>query len=213
MIFISSEKLFSFLIYWIFCLFFPFLSTVSRFKRSDHKRNLFTHVLQLKEKLVTSSTLFLLFMILWINGDWVQRKNQVNFFMVSFDISSLWSLLKFQSLLLALTVLGYLTKLKRVIGLVLNTYFQHSFSMKMGLIKWPNDPNKWPSFTIWGVWPEGLSITNRITMFLVQTPLDTQLLFGSPTANTNHYQRHILTNLMLITTFSTNLTRRLPVGF
>ena len=95
MVFLSSKKLFSFLRYWIFCQFFLFLSTVSRFKRSDHKANLSKHVLQLKERLITSSTL-LFFMILSINGDWVQRKNQVNFFMVSFEISSIWSLSKFQ---------------------------------------------------------------------------------------------------------------------
>ena len=56
------------------------------------------------------------------------------------------------------------------------------------------------------MWPEGLSIKNRITMFLAQTPLDTQLVFGCPTANTNHYQRHILTNLMLIKVASRLLT-------
>ena len=57
-------------------LFFPFfLSKVFRFKGSDQKMNSSKHILQLKEGLVTSSTRFLFFMILSINGDWVQMKS------------------------------------------------------------------------------------------------------------------------------------------
>ena len=156
MVFISSKKLFSFFRYWTFCRFFLSLSTVSRFKGSNQKMNLSKHVLQLKEKLVTSSTLFLFFMILSISGDWVQRKNQVNFFMVSFEISSLWSLLKFEKSFACLAVLGYFPKSRRFMGLVFRTDFLHSFSIKICLINWPNDSNKWPNFTIWGVWPKRL---------------------------------------------------------
>ena len=52
-------------------VFFPFFSTVSRFKGSDQNRNFSKHVLQLKERLVTSSRPFLFFMILSINSGWV----------------------------------------------------------------------------------------------------------------------------------------------
>ena len=47
--------------------FFPFHSPNQ--KMSDQKMNLSKHILQLKERLVTSSTPFLLFMILSTNGD------------------------------------------------------------------------------------------------------------------------------------------------
>ena len=124
LVFLSSKKLFWFLRYWIFRQFFLFLSTVSRFKRSDHKANLSKHVLKLKERLVTSSTL-LLFMILSINGDWAQRKNQVNFFMVSFEISSIWSLSKFQPSFAYIGCFGLFNEIKKGYG----TSFQWKFSV------------------------------------------------------------------------------------
>ena len=77
MIFISSKKLFLFLVYWIFCQFFPFLSTVSRFKGSDQKLNFSEHVFQLKGRLVTSFTPFLFFMILSIMGTGCKGKKQI----------------------------------------------------------------------------------------------------------------------------------------
>ena len=124
MVFISSKKLFLFLRYWIFCSFFLFLVTVSRFKGSDRKRSFSNHVLQLKGRLVSSFRPFLFFIILYINGDWVQKKIKLIFS---------WSLLKyliFKSLLHALTVWGYLPKLRRVIGLVFSADFLHTFFQK-----------------------------------------------------------------------------------
>ena len=68
-----QKALFAFEIFCCF-LFFPFLSTVSRFKRSDQERNFCQYVLQLKKRLVTSSRHFLISMILSVYRDWVQRK-------------------------------------------------------------------------------------------------------------------------------------------
>ena len=137
------QKLFSFLRYWIFCRFFPYPSTVSKFKGSAQKINLSKHVLQLKERLVTSSMYFLFFMILSINGDWVQKKNRVNFFMVSFRISSLWSFLKFQVIYMHWLFWAIYQNGLWVMGLVLSVDFLRTFSTKMLflLIKYPI---KWP---------------------------------------------------------------------
>ena len=44
-------------------------------QRADQKMNLSKHILQLVERLVTSSTPFLFFMIWSISGHWVQRKS------------------------------------------------------------------------------------------------------------------------------------------
>ena len=113
LVFISSKKLFSFSRYWTFCRFFHFLSTVSRCKGLDQKRNFSKHVFRLKKRLVSTSRLFLFFMILSINGDWVQRKK--------IKLTFSWSLLKyliFKSLSHILAVLGYLPNLRRVIGLL-----------------------------------------------------------------------------------------------
>ena len=133
------QKLFLFLRYWIFCWFFPYLSTVSRFKCSAQKMNLSKHVLQLKERLVTSSMHFLFFMILSINGDWVQKKNRVNFFMVSFRISSLWFFKKFQVFSMHWLFWAIYQNGLWVIGLVFSVDFLHTFSTKMLflLIKYP----------------------------------------------------------------------------
>ena len=68
MVFISSKKFFLFLGYWIFCQFFLSLSTASRFKGSEQKINSSKNVLQLKERLITSSRPFLFFIILSIRG-------------------------------------------------------------------------------------------------------------------------------------------------
>ena len=54
----------------------------------------------------------------------------------------------FKSLLHTLAALDYLPKLRRVMGLVVSADFLHTFFIKMFLIN-----IKWPSFTIWGVWP------------------------------------------------------------
>ena len=58
------------------------LSTVFRLKGSDQKMNLSKHILQVKERLVTSSTPFLLFMILSITGEGKEK------------LTFSWSLLK-----------------------------------------------------------------------------------------------------------------------
>ena len=144
--FISSRKLFLFLRYSIFCCFFPFLSIVSRFKGSNHKKDFSKHVLQLKERLVTSYKHFLFFIILSIKRDWVQRKKSINFFMVSFKISY------FQKSLTCIGCLGYLPKLKRVMGIDFSADFLHTLSIKVILIKYHT---KRPSFNIWGEWPSG----------------------------------------------------------
>ena len=95
-----------------------------------------------------------------------------------------WSLLKYhilKSLLHILAVLGYLPKLRKVMGLVSSVDFLHTFCIKIFLIKCPV---KWPSSSIWGEWPKGsVRIWIRIGMFLVQTPLGTQMLFKCLTAN------------------------------
>ena len=49
MVFNTSSKLLSFLRYSTFCSFFPFLSTVFRFKISVQKKNFWKSVLQIKE--------------------------------------------------------------------------------------------------------------------------------------------------------------------
>ena len=66
-------------------------------------------------------------------------KGKVNFFMVFFKTSCLWTF-KISSLLHALAVLDYLPKLSRVMGLVVSADFLHTFFIKMFLIniKWPN---------------------------------------------------------------------------
>ena len=107
--------------YFEYCSFSLFLFTVFRFKGSDRKRNFSNHVLQLKRKLISSFRPFFFFIILYINGDWVQKKIKLIFS---------WSLLKyliFKSLLHALTVWGYLPKLRRVIVLVFSADFLHTF--------------------------------------------------------------------------------------
>ena len=127
---ISSKKLFSFSRYWIFCRFFHFLSTVSRFKGLDQKRNFYKHVLQLKKRVVSTSRLFWFFMILSINGDWVQRKK--------IKLTFSWSILRyliFKTLSHILAVLGYLPSLRRVIGLAFSADFQYNFSKKKIIIK------------------------------------------------------------------------------
>ena len=112
-------------------LVFPLLSAVSRFKGSAQKVNLSKHVLQLKERLVTSSIHFLFFMILSINGDWVQKKNRVNFFMVSFRISSLWFFKKFRVFSMHWLFWAIYQNGLWVIGLVFSVDFLHTFSTKM----------------------------------------------------------------------------------
>ena len=147
MVFVSSKKLFSFLRYWIFCRFFPFLSTVSRFKGSDQKRNFSKHVLQLKE---TGNLFHAFFAFHYLVHKWGLGTK------LKIELAFSWSLLKyliFKSLLHLLAVLGYLTKLRRVMGLAFSADFLHIYSIKIFLIKYPF---KWPSFTIWGVWPKGL---------------------------------------------------------
>ena len=52
-------------------------------------------------------------------GTGCKGKNKVHGIMVSFKTSSLWSLLEFSKDLHALAVLGYLLKLRRVMGLIL----------------------------------------------------------------------------------------------
>ena len=67
-----------------------------------------------------------------------KKKNEVNFFMVSFKISTLWFFFEFfKSLSHALAVLGYLPKLRWVMGLVFSADFLHTFSIKMFLFKYP----------------------------------------------------------------------------
>ena len=188
-------------------LVFPFLSTVFRFKGSDQKMNLSKHVLQLKERLVTSSAPFLFFMILSINGDWEQRKNQVNFFMVSFKTCCLWSLLKFQKSFTCIGCFGLFTEIKKGYETVyeFSADFLHTFLMKMFLIH-----INWPSFTIWGVWPKGL---RYYRMFPLQTPIGTQLLFGCPTANFEPLAKgqplYLDVNHWIFYNFDATVTRRL----
>ena len=73
-------------------------------------------VFQLKERLVTSSTPLLFFMILSMNGDWVQRKNQINFFMESSKTSYLWSLLNVQKSFAYIGCFGLFTKIENGYG-------------------------------------------------------------------------------------------------
>ena len=112
--FLNYEKWFLFPLKALFVLdilnilqLFLFLFTVSRFKGSDRKRSFSNHVLQLKGRLVSSFRPFLFFIILYINGDWVQKKNQVNFFMVSFKISY------FQKSFACTDCLGLFAKIKK----------------------------------------------------------------------------------------------------
>ena len=116
-----QKALFAFEIFCCF-LFFPFLSTVSRFKRSDQERNFCQYVLQLKKRLVTSSRHFLISMILSINRDWVQRKKSSQLF---------------HGLLYTLAVLGYLPTLRRGTRLDFSSDFLHTFSIKTFLILYP----------------------------------------------------------------------------
>ena len=116
MVFISSKKLFLFWGYWIFCQFFPFLSTISSLKGSDQKRNFSKNVLQLKERLVTSSTPSLFIMILSIYGGlWAKEK------MLTFSWSPLKYLLygffwNFQKSFACIGCFGLFTKIKKGYG-------------------------------------------------------------------------------------------------
>ena len=105
--------------------------------------NLSKHVLQLKETLVTSSMQFLFFTILSINGDWVQKKNRVNFFMVSFRISSLCFFFKFQVFCMHWLFWAIYQNGLWVMGLVFSVDFLHTFSTKM-LFLLTKYPIKWP---------------------------------------------------------------------
>ena len=65
----------------------------------------------------------------------------------------------FKRIFHALSVLGYLPKLRRVMGLVLSSDFLHTFSRKTFLFKYPI---KLSSFTIWGMWPQGLKAHSNV---------------------------------------------------
>ena len=128
MVFIFSKKLFSFLRYWTICQFFPFLSTVSRFKGSDSKMNLPKHVLQLKERVITVPRLFCFHDLVCKWGLGANEK-------LSSDCCGLFK--NFKSLLHVLPVLGNLPKVRRVMGLAFSADFLHTFCIKMFLIKYP----------------------------------------------------------------------------
>ena len=132
MVFISSKKLFSFLRYSIFCRFFHFPSTVSRFKWSDQKSKFSKQVLQLKERLVTSSRL------VFVCHNLVHKKRIGARLKIKLTFS--WSLLKYvihKCLLHALAVLDYLPKLKLGAGLDFSTNFLQICFIKMFLVKYP----------------------------------------------------------------------------
>ena len=176
---------------------FPFLSIVSRFKGSDQKINFSKHVLQLKERLVTSSMPFLFSIILSMAmGAKVKTKLTFSW--------SLWKIL-FSKVLFALAVLDYLPKLRRVMGLVFSTGFLLTFSIKIFLIKYPI---KWPSFTIWGVWLEGLRYFNVPG----SNPIRNSTVIWLPEPTLRHYERNSLTNSLLITLFSSILIERSSGG-
>ena len=99
----------------------PFLFHRFQIQRVRPK-NFAKHVLQLKERPVSTSRAFLFFIILSINGDLVQRKQ--------IKLTFSWSLLKyliFKTFLHVSAVLGYLPKLRRVMGLVFSVDFLHTF--------------------------------------------------------------------------------------
>ena len=81
--FFSTKNFFLFLKCSIFCRFFTFLSTVFRLKGSDQKTNFSKQVLQLKEKLVTSSKPCLFLIITSIKKNLVQRKKNKLVFSLS----------------------------------------------------------------------------------------------------------------------------------
>ena len=139
MVFISTKKLLSLLRHWILGCIIHFFSTDSRFKGSDQKRNFSKHVLKLKERPVSTSRPFMFFIILSINGDLVQRKK--------IKLTFSWSLLKyliFKNFLHVLVVLGYLPKLRRVMGLVSSVNFLHTFLKKIfSLNRLSNDQISW----------------------------------------------------------------------
>ena len=159
MVFISSKKLFLFLGYWIFCQFFQNLSNFQIQRVRQKKRNFSKNVLQLKERLVTSSTPFLFFMSLSINGGLFAKEKMK----LTFSWSPLKYLLysffwNFQKSIACIGCFGLFTKIKRVMGLAFSADFLHTFSVKMFLFKYHI---KWPNCTIWGMWAQGLKGTLR----------------------------------------------------
>ena len=110
---------------------FHSLFAVSRFKGLDQKRNFSEHVLQFKERLVsTSRPLFVFYDLVRKWGLDAKEKIKLSFS---------WSLLKylnFKGLLHVLAVLCYLRNVRRVMGLVFSADFWHTFSKKIFFIKW-----------------------------------------------------------------------------
>ena len=93
--------------------------------------------------------------------------------------------------------------------LVFTAGFQHTFSRKMLLIKYPI------SFIIWGSGLVGWNITIRIRRFSNQTPLGSQLgcfklLFDSPQLALGHLPRSSITDPMVNAAFSKILTWSTP---
>ena len=65
----------------------------------------------------------------------------------------------FKRIFHALAALGYLPKLRRVMGLVFSSDFLHTFSIKTFLFKYPI---KLSSLYIWGMWPQGLKAHSKV---------------------------------------------------
>ena len=124
---------------------FPFLSTVFRFKGSGPKMTLYKHILQLKERLVISSTPFFMFHDLiyeWGLG----AKGKLTF---SWSLLKhlVYRLLKFQKSFACIDCFGLFTKIKKVNG----TSCQCRFCAYFFFIKMFHINIKKPSFTIWRV--------------------------------------------------------------
>ena len=101
-----------------YLLVFPFLSRVFKLKGLDQKMNLSKHILQVKERLVTSSKPFFFMMLSIGDNMGTGCKGKANFFMVSLKTFGLWNF-KISRLLHALVVLDYLPKLRWVMGRVM----------------------------------------------------------------------------------------------
>ena len=107
-VFISSNKHFSFLRYSMFC-FFSF-SLQFPDSKSLTKKWIFVNMFCNSKRQVTSSTSFLFFIILSIKWTGCKGKNQVTFFMVSFKITY------FQKSLTCIGCFGLFTKTRKGYG-------------------------------------------------------------------------------------------------
>ena len=134
---------FLFLRYWVFSRFVSFLSTVSDVK-DQNKKGIFINMFWNSKRLVTSSRLFLFFIILSIKGTGCKRKNGVTIPRVSFKITY------FQKSLARTGCFKLFTKIKKGYGTSFQCRFTAYLFYKIFLIKYLF---KWPSFNIWSVWP------------------------------------------------------------